>query len=98
MKKNEGFAYHNLLDNRKSRKPKFKIHDLVRTADSTRTFSNGDTTNWSFKLYEITKINNDTIPSYRKDDLPERRIEALVKKTKITLKQKDGVMKILSIT
>ena len=47
LKKNEGFVYKNLLDKRKKVKPKFQINDLVRTADLKRTFSKGDTTNWS---------------------------------------------------
>ena len=50
LKKNEGYVYKNLLDKRKKVKPKFHINDLVRTADLKRTFSKGDTTNWSYKL------------------------------------------------
>ena len=72
LKKNEGFVYKNLLDKRKKKKPKFQINDLVRTADLKRIFSKGDTTNWSYRLYKITEIFNDTIPSYRLDNLPER--------------------------
>ena len=45
--------------------PKFKFHDLVRTADLKKTLSKRDTTNWFYKLYEITEIILDTIPSYR---------------------------------
>ena len=48
----------------------FNIHHLFRRADLRRTFSKGDTTNWSYKLYEITEVINDTIPSYRTDELP----------------------------
>ena len=50
LKKNEAFVYRNLLDERNKIKPKYKIGDLVRTADLKRTFSKGDTTNWSYKL------------------------------------------------
>ena len=39
--------------------------NLVRTADSKKTFSKSDTTNWSNKVFKTTKIINDTIPSYR---------------------------------
>ena len=46
LKKNEGFVYQNLIDKRKRIKPKYKIHDLVRTADLKKPFSKGDTTNW----------------------------------------------------
>ena len=47
LRKNEGYVYKNLLDKRKKITPKFQINDLVRTADLKRTFSKGDTTNWS---------------------------------------------------
>ena len=50
LKKNEGYVYKNLLDKRKKVKPKFQINDLVRVGDIKKTFSKGDTTNWSYKL------------------------------------------------
>ena len=98
LKKNEGYVYKNLLDKRKKVKPKFQINDLVRTADLKKTFSKGDTTNWSYKLYKITEIINDTIPSYHIDNLPERYNESLVKKTDLTLKENDNVMKKLNLS
>ena len=97
LKKNEGFVYKNLLDKRKIVKPKFQINDLVRTADLKKTFSKGDTTNWSYKLYKITEIVNDTIPSYKIDNLSERYNESLLKKTDLTLKENNSVMKKLKI-
>ena len=63
LKRNEGYVYKNLIDKRIKIKPKFQINDLVRVADLKRTFSKGDTTNWSYKLYKITEIINDKIPS-----------------------------------
>ena len=98
LKKNEGYVYKNLLDKRKKVKPKFQINDLVRTADLKKTFSKGDTTNWSYKLYKITEIINDTIPSFRIDNLPERYNESLLKKTELTMKENNSVMKKLNIT
>ena len=97
LKKNEGYVYKNLLDKRKKVKPKFQINDLVRTADLKRTFSKGDTTNWSYKLYKITEIINDTIPSYRLDNLKERYNESLIKKTELTMKENNSVMKKLGL-
>ena len=97
LKKNEGFVYKNLLDKRKKVKPKFQINDIVRTADLKKTFSKGDTTNWSYKLYKITEIINGTIPSYKIDNLPERYNESLLKKTDLTLKENNSVMKKLKI-
>ena len=98
LKKNEGYVYKKLLDKRKKVKPKYEIGDLVRTADLKRTFSKGDTTNWSYKLYKITKIINDTIPSYKIDNLKERYNESLLKKTDLTMKENDNVMKKLNLS
>ena len=97
LKKNEGFVYKNLLDKRKKVTPNFQINDLVRTADIKRTFSKSDTTNWAYKLYKITEIIIDTIPSYRLDNLPERYNQSLLKKTELTLKGNKDVMKKLNI-
>ena len=97
LKKNEGYVYKNLLDKRKKITPKFQINDLVRVADLKKTFSKGDTTNWSYKLYKITEIINDTIPSYKIDNLSERYNESLLKKTDLTLKENNSVMKKLRL-
>ena len=98
LKKNEGFVYKNLLDKRKKITPKFQINDLVRTADLKKTFSKSDTTNWSYKLYKITEIINDTIPSYHIDNLKERYNESLLKKTELTMKESKDVMKKLNLS
>ena len=98
LRKNEGYVYKNLLDKRKKVNPKFQINDLVRTADLKKTFSKGDTTNWSYKLYKITEIINDTIPSYKIDNLKERYNESLLKKTELTLKENKDVMKKLNLS
>ena len=98
LKKNEGYVYKNLLDKRKKKTPKFQINDLVRTADLKKTFSKSDMTNWSYKLYKITEIINDTKPSYNIDNLPERYNEALLKKTELTMTENNSVMKKLNIT
>ena len=93
LKKNEGYVYKNLLDKRKKVTPKFQVNDRIRTADIKKTFSKGDTTNWSYKLYKITEIIIDTIPSYRIDNLPERYNESLLKKTELTMKENRDVIK-----
>ena len=97
LKKNEGFVYKNLLDKRNKIKAKYQINNLVRVADLKKTFSKGDTTNWSYKLYKITEIINDTIPSYKIDNLPERYNESLLKKTELTIKENNSVMKKLRL-
>ena len=61
-------------------------------------FSKGDTTNWSYKLYENREIINDTIPSYRFDNLPERYNESLLKKTELSRKENNKVMKKLNLS
>ena len=98
LETNEGFVYKNLIDKGNKIKPKYEIGDLVRTADLKKTFSKGDTTNWSYKLYKITEIVMDTIPSYKINNLPERYNESLLKKTKLTMKENNSVMKKLNIT
>ena len=98
LKKNEGYVYKNLLDKRKKRDPKFQLNNLVRVADLKKTFSKGEMTNWSYKLYKITEIINDKIASYRLDNLPERYNESLLKKTNLTMKENDNVMKKLNLS
>ena len=93
LKKNEGYVYKNLLDKRKKLKPKYEIGDLVRTADIKKMFSKSDTTNWSYKLYKITEITSDTVPSYKINNLSERYNESLLKKTELTMKENENVMK-----
>ena len=64
-KSNEKENYSNLQDRRDRQTPKFKLVDLVRTADIKRVFTKGDGTNCSYQLYTITEVIQDTIPSYR---------------------------------
>ena len=75
-RRNEEEIYNNPQDKRIKRKPKHKVGDFVRTADKRSIFSIGDSTNWSYKLYRITEIIDDNIPSYHIDFLPERYNEA----------------------
>ena len=55
-------------------------------------------TNWSYKLYKITEIINDTIPSYHINILKERYNESLLKKTDLTMKENNSVMKKLNLS
>ena len=98
LKKNEGYVYKNLLDKRNKIKPQYERADLVRTADLKKTFSKGDTTDWFYKLYKITEIIIDIIPSYRLGNLPERYNEVLLKKTELSMKENDSVMKKLNLS
>ena len=79
-------------------KPKFQVKEFVRVADLKRTFSKGETTNWSYKLYKMQEIINDTLSSYHIDKLTERYNEALSKKTELTTEENDSFMKKTYIT
>ena len=96
-KSKEKEVYSNLRDDRVKLKPKFNLGQLVRTADIKRVFSKGDSTNWSYKLYTITEVIHDTIPSYRIDYLPERYNQNLLLPTKLTLDENNKVMKELNL-
>ena len=93
----EKLVYSNLRDRRDKQQPKFKLGQLVRTADIKRVFSKGDRTNWSFKLYTTTEVTHDTIPSYSSDYLPERYNETLLLPTKLSLEQNNQIMKKLNL-
>ena len=96
-KSNQKLVYNNLKDDREKQKPKYKLGQLVRTADIKRVFSKGDSTNYSYKLYTITEVIHDTIPSYRLDYLPERYNENLLLPSKLSLEQNNQVMKELNL-
>ena len=97
MKSNQKLVYNILRDDRVKRQPKYKLGQLVRTADIKRVFSKGDSTNWSYKIYTITEVIHDTIPSYRINYLPERYNENLLLPTKLTLEQNNQVKKELNL-
>ena len=96
-KSNEKEIYSNLQDRRIKQKPKFHLSQLVRTADIKRVFSKGDSTNCSHKLYKITEVIHDTIPSYRIDYLPETYNENLLLPTKLSLDENNKIMKELNL-
>ena len=96
-KSKERKVYSNLQDRRYKKIPKFKLGQLVRTADIKKVFSKGDSTNYSYNLYTITEVIHDTIPSYRIDYLPERYNENLLLPTKLSLEENNQVMKELNL-
>ena len=96
-KSNQKLIDNNLKDDREVREPKFKLGDLVRTADIRKVFSKGDSTNWSYKFYTITEVIHDTIPSYRIDYLPERYNENLLLPSKLSLEENNQIMKELNL-
>ena len=96
-KSNEKIVFDNLRDDREKQQPKYNLGQLVRTADIKRVFSKGDSTNWSYKLYTITEVFHDTIPSCRLKYLPERYNEKLLLPTKLTLDENNQGMKELNL-
>ena len=96
-KSNGKVVFDNLRDDRQKQIPKLKLGDLVRTTDIKKVFSKGDSRSWSHKLYTITEIIHDTIPSYRIDYLPEIYNENLLLPTNLTLNENKQVMKKLNL-
>ena len=96
-KSNAKEVFSNLQDKRRILNPKYKLGQLVRTADIERVFSQGDSTIWSYKLYTINEIVHDTIPSYRINYLPERYNENLLLSTKLSLVENNQIMKELNL-
>ena len=96
-KSNERKDFSILKDRKENRQPKFKLGQIVRTADIRRDFSKGDSTNYSYNLYTRTKIVHDSVPSYRIDYLPERYNEKLLLPTKLSLEENNEVMKNMNL-
>ena len=96
-KSNERKVFSNLKDKREIQKPKYKLGQLVRTADIKKVFSKGDSTNYSYLLYTISEVIHDTIPSYRIDFSPEKYNENLLLPTKLSLEENNKDMKELNL-
>ena len=96
-KSNERKVYSNLRGDRVKQKPKYKLGQLIGTADIKRVFSKEDSTNYSYNLYTKTEIIHDTIPSYRINYLNERYKENLSLPTKLTLDENNQLMKELNL-
>ena len=85
--------YNNLKDNGEVQTPRYKLGQLVRTADIKRVFSKSGSTNYSYILHTITAVILDTLSSYRFNYLIERYDESLLLPTKLTLDENKKVMK-----
>ena len=96
-KANEKLVYSTLKDDREKQKPKYKLGQLVRSADIKRNFSKGDSTNYSYKLYTISEVIDETIPTYRIDYLHERYNQNLLLPTELSLEENNKLMKDLNL-
>ena len=98
LEKNNGEEVdQNLADNREIQKRKFRLRDLVRTADIKKVFSKGDNTNYCYNLYTITEVLHETLLSYRIKFLPERYNQKLLLPTKLTLDENNQVKETLQL-
>ena len=60
-KVNEKEVYSNLKDNTEIQKPKYKLGEIVGTADIIKVFSKRDSANYGYNLSTITEVILDTI-------------------------------------
>ena len=60
---NEKLFFSNFQDRWSKQQPEYKLGQLVRKAVFKQVFSNGDSTNYSYKVYAITEVIHHTIPS-----------------------------------
>ena len=92
-RKNENEVYNNLHDKRKKQKPKYKLGDLVRTADERNIFSKGDNPQIGvinyIQLQKLLMIQFQVIISTIYQNVYN---EALLKKTKLSFDENDFVI------
>ena len=81
----------------KKLEPKFKLEQLVRSLDNKKIFSKGYSKNFSCKLYTVSEVIHDTIPSYRINYLPETYNKNLKGPTKLSLEENNQVMRNLNL-
>ena len=93
IKITERVLFNSLRDDREKQTPEFQLGQLVRTPGIKKVFSIGDSSNRSYKLYTITEVIRNTIPSYRINHLPDRYIEKRLSSTNLTLDENHEVMK-----
>ena len=60
-------------------------------------FSKKDSANYSYKVYTITEVIHDTIPSCRNNSLPERYNQNFLRPIKLSLEQYNQVIKKLNL-
>ena len=78
-------VYSKLQDKSRQLKPQLTLRQLIRRADNKNVFSQGDSTNSSYKRDTITQILHDTIPPIKIKSLSVRFNENLLGSTKLTL-------------
>ena len=92
-KSNEKEGFYNIEGNRWKQTPKYRLGVLVRAADIKRILRKRDSASWSYKLYTINQIIDDTNPSYRINYSSERYNEISLRKLNLSIKEIDDVLK-----
>ena len=98
LKTNKKEVLNNLKEKNVQQASKFKVCDLVRTADFMKTFPKGDTIKWFSELYTETEVGKDTLPIYHKHRLLESIFEASLSKTTLKLKKNKKTLRQKNIT
>ena len=88
LKTNKKEVLNNLKEKNVQQTSKFKVCDLLRTADLMKTFPKGDTTKWFSELYTETEVAKDTLPTYHKNRLFESFFETSLSQTTLKLEKK----------
>ena len=96
LEENEGYVHMILIDKRKKNFTKISSKRSRQNSKFEENIFKRRHNKWSYKLYKITEVINDTILTYHMDNLPERYNESLLKKTELSLKQNKDVMKALN--
>ena len=85
-----------LQNKRNKLKPLFEVGHLNRTTDIEKTLSEGDTTNWVYRIHIIVQKTHGIFPIYRVSVLAERWNKNLLRSTELILKENNQVMKKLN--
>ena len=96
-KTREKLVFDNHRDDRVKQKPKYKLEQIIRSADIKKVFSKGDSKNYSYKLYTKTEVIHDNIPLCRINYLPRRYNESSFFPTKLFFDENNKVMKELNL-
>ena len=81
------------MNKRKEAQPNSELGDSVRSAGKSEILSKGVTTNWNYRLYQITEFVRDTKPSNHINNLPGRQNEASLKETELAMKEIETLLK-----
>ena len=88
-------VFSKIYQTKEGKKPKFKAGGLVRRSNGNFSYK-GYTTNWTYKMYNITEFTNYKIPRYHLKFFSEKFSETWLEKSQLKMEKKNQVMKNLS--